>query len=118
MPYIEPIFLQRQDSLLDLNNAILTLLIRLIKLNIDLHLTDAYQAPTDESTDLRTAFKPGNTITRINELQKKWHLSEVPYINVFGHSGSLDGSVSCIDLLMNAGPESKTILQQMLSSHQ
>ena len=118
MPYLEPIFIQPHDRLQDLNKALLTLLIKLMKLDIDLHYTDEYQRSSDVLIDLREAFKPGNTLTMINGIQKIWHLEEVPYINVFGHSGSLNGSVSCIDLLMNTGPQSKAILEQMLSSHQ
>jgi len=113
MPYLEAFFEKKHTHLFQFNKELLELTIKLMKLDVTLSYTDAYDNAPDGVTDLRKAFKPGKEIEEITVRQKKWLLREVPYMQTFeGLRPTL--SISCLDLLFNEGPQSKNILKQMV----
>jgi len=114
MPYLEPFFERRYSYLFQFNKDLLELMIKLMKLDVMISYTDAYNIAPDGVTDLRKAFKPRKEIEGLMVGQKKWQLREVPYMQVF-EGVSVGLSVSCLDLLFNEGPQSKNILKQMVS---
>jgi len=104
MPYFEPFYEKQYTHLFEFNKELLQLLIRLMKLEVKLSYTDAYEAAPIGMTDYRKSFKPGVAIDNIQS---------VPYMHVFeGIDTSLN--LSAIDLLFNEGPHSKEILRQMV----
>ena len=109
--YFEPFYIRQYDNLYELNNELLMLLIRLMKLDVKINYTDIYEQSPDSKTDLRHAFKPDKQVSDLTVKQKEWRLREAPYIQVFGANNM---QLSSLDLLFNTGPESKAILSQMV----
>lgn len=106
MPHLEPFYEKQFTHLFEFNKELLLLIIRLMKLEVKLNYTDAYEAQPIGMTDMRKAFKPGVAIDNV---------TSVPYMQVF-ESINDSHSLSCLDLLFNEGPQSKEILKQMLVS--
>ena len=113
MPYLEPFYDEQHTHLFKYNRELLSLLIRLMKLDVTISYTDSYEKELNDTADLRKAFKPGKEITEINIGQKKWQIQEISYMRVFDIAYA-SNSVSCLDLLFNEGPQSKNILRQMI----
>ncbi|MCW3127175.1 MAG: WbqC-like family protein [Bacteroidetes bacterium] len=114
--YFRPLFSgRRYEHLYEFNKDLLLLMIKLMKLDVSVTYTDTYEKQPAEKTDLRHIFKANQKMTDLMISQKKWHLSEVPYIKVFGNVDVLSTNLSCLDLLFNTGPEAKDILRQMVS---
>jgi hypothetical protein len=113
--YFRPFYERKYDSLYEFNKELLTLIVRLMKLDLRIGYTAIFEKESGDRADLRNAFKPNRQISELTIGQKKWHLQEVPYIKVFGEVNALSTHLSCLDLLFNTGPESKSILRQMVS---
>jgi hypothetical protein len=64
--------------------------------------------------DVRKLFKPGKEIKEISLSSEKWQVKEVDYVRVFDCADD-PLSLSCLDLLFNEGPQSKSLLKQMVS---
>jgi hypothetical protein len=111
--YFEP-SKRRYESLFEFNKELLLLIIKLMKLDVKIDYTEAFEKSDAHDTDLRQLFRPNKAIEEFTMGERKWH-SEVPYIKVFGAIDVVNTQVSCLDLLFNTGPEAKTILQQMVS---
>lgn len=114
MDKIELLFHQRYDSLWQWNEAWLTLLIRLMKLDVSVTYTDSYDRHPAGKADLRHIWRPGKLPSDITVGEEKWHIRNVSYIKVFGPADVLATGLSSLDLLMNAGPESAAILRRMV----
>lgn len=113
MPYFEPFYDRRYTHLFEYNVYLLKLIIKLMKLNVTLSFTNVYEKdPT--ITDLRSCFKPGKIPNDYIIDGSRLSLINVDYMRVFDGDRSLD--LSCLDLLFNEGPQSKSILQQMALS--
>ncbi len=114
MPYLEPFFEKKTLSLFDLNRQILELLIRLMKVDVKVNYSDSFEKNPVDRVDLRNAFKPGKDIGSIVVGQNKCMVKNVPYMRVF-EAVDVSAGLSCLDLLFNEGPASKTILKQMIT---
>ena len=112
--YFEPFYTEHYETLFEFNKELFMLIIKLMKLNVKISYTDTFEKVSDGETDLRQLFRPSKAITELAVGEKKWHLCEVPYIQVFGAIDVVSAQVSCLDLLFNTGPEAKTILKQMV----
>lgn len=113
MPYFEKFYDRQYSHLFDYNKELLQLLIRSMKLNVNITFTDTYEKEPIGKTDLRKTFKPGKSFNEILVGKDLWQLKEVSYMRVFDTNVS-SLSLSAIDLLFNEGPHSKNILQQMV----
>lgn len=112
---IEPLYQQRYDSLWQWNDAWLTLLLRLMRLDVSITYTETYDRSPAGKADLRAAWKPGKLPAQIEVGEDRWLLQEVPYIKVFGDTDTLSTGLSSLDLLMNEGPSAITILRRMVT---
>jgi len=113
MPYFEKFYDRQYTKLFDFNKELLLLLIRSMKLNVNINFSEIYEKEPVGKADLRKAFKPGKLLNEIRAGQDLWQLKEVSYIRVFETNIS-SSSLSALDLLFNEGPHSKNILQQMV----
>jgi hypothetical protein len=113
MVYLRPFFDKRHVSLFEYNRELLKLLIRLMKLDVDVHFTEVYEKETVGQTDLRYVFKPSYELKEVNIETNKYLLKYVPYMTVFRRE-NISLNISCLDLLFNEGPQSKVILKQMM----
>ena len=113
MPYFEKFYDRQYANLFDYNKELLQLLLRSMKLNVNITFSEIYEKEPIGKTDLRKAFKPGKAFSEIQVGQDTWLLKEVLYMRVFDTDVSLL-SLSALDLLFNEGPHSKNILQQMV----
>ena len=105
---IEQLLMARHDRLMDLNGAVLAWLLRRLKVDCRVLLTEDY-APmaTGEVVDYRNRFSP------------KVPLSTEgfpPYYQVFGDRQPFVANLSVLDLLMNLGPEAGAYLLKV-SNH-
>lgn len=92
--YLAPFFEKRYEFLFDYNEAIIRLLMKLLKIKKSPVLTETFEKEYANKTDLRTAVHP-----------KRKNLLEItPYPQVFGDRIPFCGNVSVIDLLFNSGP--------------
>ncbi len=112
--HFKPFYEQQYGYLFEYNTQLLQLLIRLLKLDVKIRFTTEYQKEVHGAADMRKLFKAGQKIEAVPIGQKKWHLREVPYIQVFSGSGSFEAQVTVLDLLFNTGPEAKHILRAMI----
>ena len=113
MPYLEPFYEKQYTHLFEYNKELLSLLIRIMKLDVKLNYSDVYEKSPTGKTDLRNAFKPGKVITELMLGQSEVTVGQASYIRVFD-SVPLLNSISSLDLLFNEGPQSKNILEQMI----
>ncbi len=97
-PYFEPIFSANYERLVDLNGALLDLLIKLIGITHKPEVSTQYVECGAEDVDLRPKRRDGSTF--------------VPptYIQVFYDREPFVGNLSILDLLFNEGTSSLSIL--------
>ena len=108
--YFTPFYQKQYESLFEFNKELL----KLMKLDVKIDYTETFEKILGADTDLRHFFRPNKVLSEFTLGEKKWHLCEVPYIQVFGTIDVVSAQVSCLDLLFNTGPEAKTILNQMV----
>lgn len=113
--HIEPLFHQHIDNLWEWNEAWLTLLLRLMRLDVKLVYTDSYDRTPSERTDLRHIWRPGKLPRDITLGAERWQIQNVPYIKVFRPVDTVSTGLSSLDLLMNEGPQSHDILKRMVT---
>lgn len=102
---IEALLTAHYDRLIDLNQATLEWLLRQLKIKCALTFTTDYQpATTENSTDFRTIFSPKRPYPTD-------HFK--PYYQVFDDRQPFIPNLSCLDLLMNLGPEAKDYLKAL-----
>ena len=99
---LEELMTQRYDKLIDLNEALLKWILRLLKCDCQLLRTGDYQK--EYELDFRNTFSP--KIPYPTEGQEK-------YYQVFSDRLPFTPNLSIIDLLMNVGPEAKDYLKRI-----
>ena len=114
MSYLEPFYSKKYSHLFDYNKELLLLLIRLMKIDVAISYTDVYDKAPANATDLRRYFKPGRIPDDYIINGFRLGLTMVDYMHVF--EGERTPDLSCLDLLFNEGPQSRSILQQMVIS--
>ncbi len=97
-PYFEPIFNAKYEKLVDLNRALIELIIKLIGIQTSPKFVDEYITANEGDEDLRP--KKRETTTFQHE----------PYIQVFYDREPFVANLSIIDLLFNEGPNSLSVL--------
>lgn len=95
---------KKTEFLIDFNNEILDLLLRLLKLKITIKPTSEYTQEITTGADFRNNITP-----KIPAEQDKQFISQ-PYIQVFGSKHGFIHNLSIIDLLCNEGPNSPFFL--------
>jgi hypothetical protein len=112
IPYLQPFYEKRYKHLFEYNKELLTLMIRLMKLNVSLSYTEVYEKAPIGTADLRHCFKPGRIPNDYIIDGYRIALIDADYMRVFDRERSLD--MSCLDLLFNEGPQSRAVLQRMV----
>ena len=104
---VEPIFLKKQESLIDLNTEVLKSILHALKIkNIDILHTDQYETKPD-LYDLRNSFHP-----KLNQRQEiTYNLPR--YIQAFEEKYGFVADLSIIDLLFNLGPDTLPYLAKV-----
>lgn len=100
--YLKPVFEQRFERLVDLNDTALEAVLKMLKIKKELiHTTDYVR---DTENDLREAFSPKKHVTAA---------SFPTYYQVFSTKFPFAPDLSILDLLFNEGPEAMTLLQEV-----
>jgi hypothetical protein len=97
---LAPFYDKQPVFLFDYNREMLELLLRLLKIKLELDFTDTYEAYYPNLTDLRNTFNAKTTI----EVQQK------PYFQVFEERQGFLPNLSIVDLLFNQGPQALNYL--------
>lgn len=94
-----PYYLEKKfERLIDFNNELTILLLKLLKLEITIEPTSDYKKEMPEDFDFRNSVSP-----KMPFEQDKKFISQ-PYIQVFGNKHGFIPNLSIIDLLFNEGP--------------
>lgn len=97
--YLKPIFETRFERLIDLNDATLKIVLKLLKTNKDIVHTEDYAHESEH--DLREAFCPKKQLTT----------ESLPhYYQVFNNKFPFEPDLSILDLIFNEGPDSTSHL--------
>ena len=104
-PYIEPLLSQRFDRLIDLNDAALKTILKLLKTPKEILHTSDYAHETEH--DFREAFNPKNPLDAT---------SFPSYYQVFGTKFPFAPDLSILDLLFNEGPSASRYLSELILS--
>jgi hypothetical protein len=104
-PEFEFVFTQKHESLLQLNQAILKQLIRILKLPTEILFSETFEKPADSLQDFRQLLSPKNKVQ-----WKPENFIHTPYYQTFADRHGFVGNLSIIDLLFNEGPHSKDYL--------
>jgi hypothetical protein len=105
--YFEKEFQKRHKYLIDLNQNMLTICLKLIKLKISVSRTKTYfKEPESHIFDLRGKISPKEEYT------KRQIYQPIEYMQVFGKDFA--ANLSVIDLLMNEGPNALTIVTKSI----
>lgn len=97
---LKQVYEKKHDFLFDLNTELLQLLMRNFKLTTEIKFTEVYDAPAS-LPDYRNAIHPKNE-TEENSFKE--------YPQLFNEGQPFKANLSAIDLLFNAGPNSKDYL--------
>jgi hypothetical protein len=92
----ERIILENHELLIDLNSSLMLVAMKIIGLEKNIVLTDAFIPPGKTDNDFRYEITP----------KKKSAFAQREYTQVFKHNNQFTGGLSIIDLIFNAGPES------------
>ncbi len=95
-----PFYHQKWEYLFDFNMELIQLLIKRLKLSTTLPFTAAYEEPSPEIIDFRTAIHP----------KKENIYPAKAYFQVFEDRNGFIPDLSIVDLLFNQGPQSPKFL--------
>jgi len=103
----EPLYLKKQERLIDFNRELFTVLLKGLQArNVDLYFTDQYEISPD-SIDMRNCFHP-----RLSPRQGIT-LGLPRYIQAFESNHGFIPDLSIIDLLFNLGPDALPYLAEV-----
>lgn len=91
---------QQYEFLLDFNVELTQLILRLLKLDVDIALTESFRADVPESLDFRAKIHPKKPVVALTK----------PYHQVFSDRFDFIPDLSIVDLLFNQGPRSMEII--------
>jgi hypothetical protein len=92
---------QQYDFLFDYNQQLLELILKCMKMNIQLQYTETFEPTYPETVaDFRNSIHP----------KKESHFQQKPYFQVFEERKGFLGNLSIVDLLFNQGPQSVNYL--------
>ncbi|MEB0261405.1 MULTISPECIES: WbqC family protein [unclassified Mucilaginibacter] len=95
-----PFYEKQTAFLLDYNTELMALLLRLLKIKMDIQVTDTYETTYPNLTDLRTILNGKNAD----------HTQQKPYFQVFEERRGFLQNLSIVDLLFNQGPQALNYL--------
>ena len=94
------------DSLFDFNRAMLEVVLRALKINSSIRLTDKFlDNPPAEYTDYREVIHPKR------DLSDDPFFVPAAYLQVFAERLGFGANLSIIDLLFNEGPNARSVLE-------
>ncbi|WP_028298903.1 WbqC family protein [Olivibacter sitiensis] len=96
-----PFYEERHDYLFDLNEALLELIMRCVKLNREIRKTSTYESSYPDCLDLRESIHPKKEAPGF---------AAKPYFQVFEPKHGFLPNLSIVDLLFNQGPNSRQYL--------
>lgn len=91
---------KQYEFLLDYNIELTQLILRLLKMDVKIALTESFRADVPESLDFRSKIHPKKPAVALTQ----------PYHQVFSDRFDFIPDLSIVDLLFNQGPRSKDIL--------
>ncbi|MEI6577150.1 MAG: WbqC family protein [Bacteroidota bacterium] len=100
---LEPVFYKKHDYLLELNHEILKLILKFLKVDMEIQYTEIFTAIGSVSCDFRYVLSPKIPCSLIFPL----------YYQVFRDRYDFIPDLSILDLLFNLGPESKFYLKNI-----
>lgn len=95
---IVPFYEKKFDFLFDYNLELFNWILKQLKLNPAISLTESYEKPNAERPDYRDSFDKKDIYT----------VQTQPYFQVFSDRNSFIPNLSILDLLFNQGPQSKS----------
>ena len=101
---IEKILTTKHDTLIQLNENILMLLLRLLKISLSIEYTTDFIKPQNITNDFRDRY------TYKHPEQTPYY---PPYTQVFADRQPFNPNVSILDTLFNLGPETKDYLNKI-----
>lgn len=106
---LEQILKQPHNRLVDLNDAILALILKMLKINCNISYTDHYTStppPTLSAHPVDADFR-----TTLCAKHAQTPVSLPPYSQVFDTRFGFQPNLTVLDLLFNLGPDAKAYLQ-------
>ena len=100
---IKDVLFEKYNSLWELNNSILILMLDILQIKSKISFTKTYEKNTSDIIDLRNCSMDKNLNQGIDNSQK--------YIQVFADKYDFIPNLSILDLLFNLGPESGAYLR-------
>lgn len=91
---------KQYEFLLDYNIELTLLILRLLKIDVEIALTESFRTDVQESLDFRTKIHPKKPAVAFTQ----------PYHQVFSDRFDFIPDLSIVDLLFNQGPRSNDIL--------
>jgi len=105
--YFEPFYFKNKyEYLFEFNMDLLKLVIKLLKIEKKLSVTDAFKKEYENALDLRNYFDAKNR----NEAEIADAAKQKKYLQVFTEKYEFQSNLSIMDLLMNQGPQSANLL--------
>jgi hypothetical protein len=95
-----PFYEDKFEFLFDYNEKLLTLVLKLLKINLPFNYTETYQARYNNLTDLRSSIHP----------KKEMQLEQKRYFQLFEERHGFQKNLSIVDLLFNQGPQAGSYL--------
>lgn len=102
---LESLLMKRYDRLVDLNQSLLTWLLKCMKTDCNIEFTSEWQSPGSIPDDYRNVFSPKKATPLPCQFPT--------YYQVFSDRFPFAPDLSIIDLLMNLGPEARDYLKKI-----
>ncbi len=101
----ESFFTKKETFLVDLNEKILRTIFSILKVDVNFSFTDDFISDSSEYEDFRNSISP-----KLSKNLPDESFNPQPYIQVFADRFDFVPNLSILDLLFNAGPESRDII--------